>query len=166
MFSFTRLAALLNKEVKKKESPQFELDNVERMEVNSPKGKLITPTVLALRRPDGQYTLRTDACNTKVGCVLLREQNDKTLKAVNYWSRLLCDADTCFGATLTECSVVVRTILQPCQYLKRTLFIFRSHHSFLRWILDLKVFTGRLAQWRLCFLMFDWEVFHQPAVHH
>lgn len=40
--------------------------------------KLISPSVLELPRFTGRYTVDTDACDRKVGCVLLQEQTDGT----------------------------------------------------------------------------------------
>lgn len=71
------------------------------------KGKLITPTVLALPKSNGQYTTDTDACDTQVGCVLSQEHVDKILKPIGYWMRSLCDAEHRHDTTQKERLAVV-----------------------------------------------------------
>lgn len=55
-------------------------------------------------------------------------------------------------------------MLRP--YLEGTHFVVGTDHQSLRWILDLKECTGRLARWRLRLLEYDLKTVHRPGIHH
>lgn len=59
--------------MKKRDLSRFELDTVEREAEDTVKEKLASLPVLALLRLNGQYTVETDVCHTRVGCALLQE---------------------------------------------------------------------------------------------
>lgn len=55
----------------------------------------------------GQFIVDPDALNGQLGCVLLQEQEDKDLKPIAYWSRLLCSAERNYNTMHKECVTVV-----------------------------------------------------------
>lgn len=79
---FKRLAFPLKEKLRKGELLQLELDTNKRKAVEALKDKLIAPTIVALPRLNGKFTIITDACDIQVGCVLLQEQEYKVLKPV------------------------------------------------------------------------------------
>lgn len=110
---------------------------MQRIAAHILKRQLVTPVVLALPPKDGQYSLETDARDTQVGCVLLRERKDETLQPTRYESRQPCDETTRYNTTHKECLAVVWAKLQFWPYQKDTYFVFRTDHASLRWALDL-----------------------------
>ena len=164
--NFTRLAKPLNRKLKKDRSIRFELDDSEKEAVDALKEKLTSTPVLALPRATGQFTIDTDACDYQVGCVLLQRQDDDSLRPIGYWSRTLNPAETRYDTTHKECLAVVWAVLMLRPYVEGTHFVVRTDHQALKWILDLKESTGRLARWRLRLMEFDFEVVHKPGAFH
>lgn len=76
---FASVAAPLNKQLKKDDSDEFTLTEAQRECFEELKRRLTSPPVLTLPRADKRYVLDTDANADQLGCVLLREQDDKTL---------------------------------------------------------------------------------------
>lgn len=105
--------------------------------MNVVKGKLITPSVLALPRSNVKYTIDSDACDTQVGYDLLQKKDDKILKSIKYWSRSLCDAKRRYDMTHKDCLVVVWVVLTLKPYLEGSHFLIRADHWGLQRILDL-----------------------------
>lgn len=107
--------------------------------------KHTTPPVPAFPKSNGLYTIDADACDTKVGCVLLREQGDKILKSAGFWLGSLCDVKRRYGTMHKKCSAVVWVALMLRPYLEDSHFLVGTDHQPLQWISDLKEFTGRLV---------------------
>jgi hypothetical protein len=58
-------------------------------------------------------------------------------------------------------------ILHLHPYLEEQMFVIRTEHHSLRWVLNLSDAQGRFARWRLLLLEFDYEVqYHPGALHH
>ena len=122
--------------------------------------------MLALPRRDGHLTLDTDACARQLGCVLLQTQPDGTDRPLGYWSRSLSSAERNYDTTERECLAVVWSVLLLRPYLVGTRFTVRTDHSPLKWLLNLKDSTGRLARWRLRLSPFDYDVVHKAGLKH
>lgn len=71
--NFSRVAASLNKRLKKGKPTQFELNDEERQMMVDEKQKLVNLPVLALRRPKEQFVIEKDAGDKQMGCVLFPE---------------------------------------------------------------------------------------------
>lgn len=165
--NFARIAAPLTKKLRKGEPQNFgDLDKAESEAYERLRDSMISPPVLALPRAGYSYTLDTDACDYQVGCVLLQEQPDKTLRPVGYWSRSLTKAEKNYSTTEKECLAIVWAALMLRPYLEGVRFTLRTDHSALRWILNLADASGRLMRWRLRLSDFDYEVKHRAGVKH
>lgn len=70
----SRPTTFLNRRLKKGEPSMFQLNDEERLTVEHLKRNLSTVMVVALSKPGGQFIIDTDACEKRVWCVLLREQ--------------------------------------------------------------------------------------------
>lgn len=71
--SFARVATPLNKKLREGKLPTFDgLSSEEIAALEMQKLKLLEPTVLALLRLQGHYTVETDACQKRVSCILLQ----------------------------------------------------------------------------------------------
>ena len=154
--NFARIAHPLNAMLKKGEPKSFETLRPDAEDAfKALKRALTTTPVLALPRADAHSRLETDACDRQVGCVLLQMQPDGEYKPVGFWSRSLCAAERNYDTSERECLAVVWAVqlLRPC--LEGTKFTIRTDHKALKWILDMKDSTGRLARWRLKLYNFD-----------
>lgn len=89
---------------------------------------LLPPPFLALPRLKGQYTIDTDACDSKVGRVLLQQQKSKVLKRIGYWSWTLYDAETRNESTHEKFLAVFWAKLHLCSYIEGTHSMVRIDH--------------------------------------
>lgn len=64
------------------------LEEKESGAVASRKEALLGPSVLALQKIKGLDTLDTDGYDKKIGCVLLKEEKDRSNCSAGYWSRM------------------------------------------------------------------------------
>jgi len=71
------------------------------------KERLTSTPILALPRREGLFILDTDACAIQVGCTLLKQQPDKRILPVGYYSRGLITAEQNYSATDRECLALV-----------------------------------------------------------
>lgn len=101
-----------------------------------------------------------------MGVVLLQEQEHKVLIPIGYWSWSLCNANTGYNTSRKKCVAVAWAVFLLSLYLRGTQPVIRTNHQNLRWILDLKKWTRRLACWRLRLIEFDFEITHRTRFYH
>lgn len=88
--------------------PNFTKLTTSRCEVSdTPKQQLKSPPVSAIPKSGPPYTLVCDASAYQLGCALLQEQLDGTLRPVGYWPHCLHDTEQNNHATERECYAVV-----------------------------------------------------------
>jgi RNase H-like domain found in reverse transcriptase len=148
---FAKIAAPLNSLLRKGESPRLNTLNEDQLRAFEALLQcLLTPPILALPKADGQFTLDTD----------------EKLHPLGYWSRGLASAERNYSTTEKECLAIVWEILTLRPYLEGRIFIIRTDHHSLRWVLNLADAQGRLARWRLRLQEFDYEVHYLPGRSH
>ena len=67
----------------------------------------VTPPILAPRRRNGYVPVEIDACDRKLGAVMLLAQVDGTNKPIFFFSRSLTAAERNYDKTRCECSAAV-----------------------------------------------------------
>ena len=127
---------------------------------------LLTAPILALPKEGRPYTLDTDASSYQVGCCLLQRQPDGTLHPVGYWSRVLTSAEKNYSSTEKECLAIVWAVLHLPPYLEGSRFTIRTDHGALKWLMNLRDPSGRLARWALRLQEFDFEIQYRPGSRH
>lgn len=73
-----------------------------------------------------------DACDRKVGCVILKVKPVKSVGFIGYWSRTLTLAETRYDTTKCECLAVVWSMLILRLYLEGRRFTIRTDQASLR----------------------------------
>jgi len=130
------------------------------------KRRLTEVPILALPRPQGAYTLDTDASAGQVGAVLLQEQPSQSTRPVGFWSHSLNAAERNYSTTERECLAVAWESLLLRPFVEGTRFIVRTDHAALKWMLHMDSAHGRLARWRLQLAEFDYVVQTRPGASH
>lgn len=71
--NFARIAVSLNDKLQKDQSRQFRpRRDKKKAEMTDFQERLISPSVIAFPRSEGNDTVDTDACNNQGGCVLMK----------------------------------------------------------------------------------------------
>lgn len=120
--------------------------------------KLISTPVITLTKRNGQFTLDTDACNRRVGCVLPENQEDRTDRPIGYWLRTLSESQKSLDSTLLEFLAAVLAVLPLRPYLEGAKLITITDHNALRSTLNIADATRKLERWCLRLMEADFEV--------
>ncbi|GFU30805.1 retrovirus-related Pol polyprotein from transposon 17.6 [Trichonephila clavipes] len=108
------------------------------------------------------YIIRTDASNYALGAVLLQGEGSDE-HPIEYASRLLTPAERNYSTTEREALAVVWALKKFRGYIEGTEITVASDHQPLKWLLNLKSPTGRLARWALEIQSFNLKVQYIPG---
>lgn len=94
------------------------LQHILRILKQESKYKLSSPPYLELPRCNRIMFINTNAYDCQVGCVLLKQQPDKSVRHIGYWSHTLAPVKMRYGTTKRECLAVVWEMLILSPYLE------------------------------------------------
>ncbi|GFW88381.1 retrovirus-related Pol polyprotein from transposon 297 [Trichonephila clavipes] len=103
-----------------------------------------------------------DASNYALGAVLLQGEGSDE-HPIEYASRLLTPAERNYSITEREALAVVWALKKFRGYIEGTKINVASNHQPLKWLLNLKSPTGRLARWALEIQSFNLKVQYIPG---
>ena len=126
------------------------------------KRALISAHVLAFPNFDEQFLLYFDASSTGIGFALAQIQNGKEV-AIAYNGRGLNQAERNYTTTEREELALVEGIKKFQPHLHDRRFVVYTDHSSLRWLMNVKDATGRLARWSLLLQQFNFDIVHRPG---
>ena len=101
---------------------------------------------MAYPDPDSIFILDTDASDRSRGAELSQIQNSKNV-VISYASKVLSSTQMKYCTTRKELLAILAFIRQYRHYLLGNLFIIRTDHKSLRWLLNFKSIEGQLARW-------------------
>ena len=78
----------------------------------------------------------------------------------------MTSAEQNYSSTEKECLVIMWTVLHLRPYLEGTRFVDRTDHGALKWLMNPKDPSGRLARWALRPQEFEFEVQYKPGSSH
>ncbi|GFW35954.1 retrovirus-related Pol polyprotein from transposon 17.6 [Trichonephila clavipes] len=103
-----------------------------------------------------------DASNYALGAVLLQGEGSDE-HPIEYASRLLTPAERNYSTTEREALAVVWALKKFRGYIEGTEITVASDHQPLKWLLNLKSPTGRLARWALEIQSFNLKIQYIPG---
>ena len=121
------------------------------------KEALLTAPILAFPDFHLRFHLYVDASNEGIGMILGQIQNNKEV-VIAYAGRKLNPAERNYSATEREALAVVAGIKYFQPYLHGRPFTVHSDHHALRWLMNVKDPTGRLARWSLYLQQHDFDI--------
>ena len=124
------------------------------------KRALVSAPVLAYPNFCKPFLLLVDASSTGTGFTLRQVQNGKEV-VIAYNGRSLNQAEQNYSTTEREEGIKK---FQP--YLHRRRFTVVTVHSSLRWLMNVKDASGRLATWALLLQQYDFKIVHRPGKVH
>lgn len=126
--SFADIAVALNRKLQQDQLMQFgPLNKGELNEMKNLQEKLVCPSNLRLSCGGDYYKLETDACNVRVGYVLLKKLPDSTKWPIYCWYWSMKKAKQAITATQRECLAIMWSILLLRSNFKGTRFIIQTH---------------------------------------
>ncbi|GFX19981.1 retrovirus-related Pol polyprotein from transposon 17.6 [Trichonephila clavipes] len=157
---FAKISRPLSYLTKKKVKWQWGFDQQNAFQTL--KNSLTAPPVLKQADGTKPYIIRTDASNYALGAVLLQGEGSDE-HPIEYASRLLTPAERNYSTTEREALAVVWALKKFRGYIEGTEITVASDHQPLKWLLNLKSPTGRLARWALEIQSFNLKVQYIPG---
>lgn len=129
--------------------------------------KEILTSAPLLRSPDFEkpFFLSTDASGYAIGAVLSQRDEHGELP-VAYASRQLKAPEINYSVTERECLAIVWAVKYFQPYLYGRSFEIHTDSRPLRWLLNVKDPSSRLARWNLRLQEYDFKIIHKPGKAH
>ena len=130
--------------------------------------KRIITSYPILRQPDfkRKFVIYTDASGYALGAILTQRDENNVEYVCVYASRSLKGAEVHYGITEKECLAVVWGIKYFFVYVSGTTFDVVTDHIALKWLMNTKEATGRLARWALYLQSFDFTIIFRQGKNH
>ena len=158
MQDFAKIASPLNALTRK--TSVFSWDSRCQQAFETLKQFLTQAPILAYPNYNLPFYLYVDAIAEALGCMLGQKIDDREV-GIAYGGRKLSPQERNYSATEREALSVLEGIKHFRTYLYgRKFFIVTDHHS-LRWLMNIKEPTGRLARWSLAIQQYDFEILHR-----
>lgn len=103
--------------------------------------------MLALPENGVQSTLKTDAFDKEIWCVLLQEYKGGSNYIAGYWSHTLNAKKQKLATTHWVCLAVVWAVTFWRPYLEGPRFMIRTDNEALEWMLTMAEATGKMERW-------------------
>ncbi len=129
------------------------------------KRALVSAPILAYPDFKKEFLLFVDASSTGLGFTLAQNQGGKEV-VIAYNGRGLNKAEQNYSTTEREELALVEGIKKFQPYLFGRKFTVVTDHSSLRWLMNVKDATGRLARWSLLLQQYDFDIVHRPGREH
>ena len=124
------------------------------------KTALVSPPILRFPDMNRQFILTTDASGGALSYILgQKDQNDKEY-VVSYGGRAVRSEEKNWNTTQLECLALVTGIGTFKHYLSHRRFIVRTDHESLKWLLNKKEPTGKVARWSMKLQGYLYETEH------
>ena len=126
------------------------------------KEALTSPPILAYPKYQDPYILTVDSSGDSCGMVLSQIQ-DGVERVISYGAKKYSPAEKNYGITEKEALACILGVKHYEPYLKGTTFKIVTDHAALKWLLDQKKTSGRIARWIAYLQQFDYTVEHKPG---
>ena len=126
------------------------------------KVRLITAPILGFPDFNAQFFLCVDASSEGLGAVLEQKRDGRSV-AIAYGGRKLTAQEKNYSATEREALAVVDGIKRYRTYLYGRKFTIMIDHHSLKWLMNIKEPTGRLARWALTIQQYDFDIEHRAG---
>ena len=124
------------------------------------KRALVSASILAYPDFRESFLLFVVASSTGIGFTLAQIQNRKEV-GFAYNGRGLSRAEQNYSTTEREALALVEGIKKFQPYLLNRNFTVVTDHSPLRWLMNVKDASGRLARWALLLRQYDFNIVHR-----
>lgn len=112
---------------------------------------------LYIPKQGGTFILQTDACKFGIAAVLWQDIN-QVQRPIVFISRKLNSAEQNYATIEQECLAIKWAILKLHDYLYGKLFIVKTDHAPLQWLMNLKDRSSRRMRWSLQLQPYDFSI--------
>lgn len=109
------------------------------------------------------FVIQCDASTSGIGGVLYQLDNNGIEHPIAYVSKKLNSAQRNYSITELECLAAVESIKRFRPYVEGHPFKVITDHASLKWLLNQKDLSGRLARWSLKLQAFDFSIEHRKG---
>ena len=127
--------------------------------------KLALTEAPVLKNPDfgKPFFIQCDASKTGIGSVLFQISEEGEENPIAYTSKKLNAAQRNYSITELECYAAVHSVKIFRPYIEGYRFTILTDHASLKWLMEHRDLTGRLARWSLKLQAFDFTIEHRKG---
>lgn len=127
--------------------------------------KTLLTTAPILINPDYQkrFFIRCDASTQGIGSVLYQLDEGGNERPISYISQKLNGAQKNYCVTELECLAALISVKKFRPYVEGHQFTIITDHASLKWLMNQKDLSGRLARWSLKLQAFDFTIEHEKG---
>ena len=155
--NFAALAAPLSDLARKGQPYKVEWGETHEKAYQSIKALLTKEPVLQLPDPGKNYFLQTNACDSGIGAVIMREHDGK-LFLVCYASKKLSSAERDYSTIEKECLAIVWGFKRFHLYLYGVPFVLQTDHEPLKYMNSAKFANRRVMRWAMFLQSYNFRV--------
>lgn len=130
---------------------------------NELKRALTTAPTLATPNFNKHFYIQCDASKVGVGSVLFQLSEDGEEHPLAFFSQKLNKAQKNYSVTELECLAAVSSIMKFRAYVEGLPFTVITDHASLKWLMEQRDLSGRLARWSLKLQSFNFTVEHRKG---
>lgn len=164
--NFSTIATPLTNCLSTKRNSKFHLTPEALTSFNEIKDAMTTAPVLVNPDFSKEFIIACDASKSGVGGVLEQLDENGDERAICYFSHKLNAAQRNYSITELECLAAVLSIKFFRPYVEGHKFRVITDHASLRWLMDQKDLTGRLARWSMKLSQFSFSIEHRKGSLH
>ncbi|KAG6454378.1 hypothetical protein O3G_MSEX008673 [Manduca sexta] len=145
-----------------KKNSNWQWGDAQRTAFERLKELLITAPILRQADESKPFSLMTDSSGYCLGAVLMQGEGPDE-RPIEYASRLLEPAERNYTTTEREALAVVWSVTKFRGYIEGSEVVVKSDHQPLRWLMNLKSPSGRLARWALTLQAYNLHIQYTPG---
>lgn len=124
---------------------------------------MTTAPVLVNPEYDQPFWIRCDASNEGVGAVLYQKDGEENERPIAFMSQKLKEPQRKYCTTELECLAALLAVKKFRPYIEGHKFTIITDHASLKWLMNQRDLSGRLARWSLKLQGLNFEIVHQKG---
>ena len=125
---------------------------------------MVNAPILAYPDTNKEFILTTDASGQALGYILSQKDNEENERVIAYGGRALRKSERNYPITELEGLAIVEGIKAYHPYIANSHFTIVTDHMALKYLMNVKADTGRIARWALALQGYDYTVIHRKGV--
>lgn len=127
------------------------------------KEALVCEPVLVHPNFEEPFFIHCDASKYGVGACLMQKDSEGNDRAICFFSKKLNNSQRNYSVTELECLAAILAVEKFRPYIELHPFSIVTDHSALKWLMDQKDLSGRLARWSLRLQRYEFTIQHRKG---